>query len=206
MAERRREQRVGDSDRRVVRLGRHRLAIELEPALETALGYRLFRLAVGLLARALDARKGVALAALEQPHGLLVLELLRIFFERLLKALESPARAILLDVAQAELEARILRIRLRGERLLELTNRLGDVPLLAQDRSEENASGGHGSDLDRARELLLRAVPVPAVGEEGAEREMRQEGLGLALDRTGQQRLRLFGFSALRRRDPGIDQ
>src|SRR4029077_9376342 len=95
--------------------------------------------------------QGIALAALEQAHRLLILEPPRILLQGLLKALESPFRPVLLDVTEPELEGRVFEARLQAERLLELLDRAADLPLLAKHGAQQHVRGGNRRHVDGSR-------------------------------------------------------
>src|SRR5206468_4731855 len=118
------------------------------------------------------ARQRVAAALVEQAHGLLVLEPPRILPQGLLEALERAAAAVLVEIAEAELEGGLLRIRLETPGLLELANRARHVPLLPQHRAEQDVGRGDGSHLEGSPQLRLRLVPAGRVRVERAEGEV----------------------------------
>jgi len=127
-------------------------------------GNGLLRLPIGFRARPLDARKRVPLAPLQQADRFLVLELPRILLQRLLEAFQGASRAVLLDVAEAELKAGVLGVGLSRQRLFELGDRARDIPLFPQDGAEQDPGGRNRSDFDRPGELPLRFIPVRPVG------------------------------------------
>src|SRR5206468_742584 len=168
-----REEGEGDADRRVAGFLGERLAVELVRAAERPAGDVLLGLAVGVGARTVHARERVTLAPLEQPHGLLVLEAPGVPLECLLEAFQGAPRAVLLEVAQAELERGFFGVGLQAPGLLELLDGAADLPLLPEDRSEQHVGGREGSGLERARELLFGFRPPRGVGVGGARCEGR---------------------------------
>src|SRR5262249_58706845 len=126
----------------------------------------------------------------------------RVLLERLLEALERTLQPVLLEVAEAQLEDGLLRLRRKAPRLLELLDGPRELAGLAQDVAEQDVGRGHGRGLERPHEGPLRVLPPREVGIERPEREVREERIGLAVDRALQRGLRGARVSALGRGDP----
>src|SRR4029453_14591902 len=101
-------QREGDPDRRIAGLRPHRLAVELLRPLERAARRALLGVPERRRAGSVHARQLVAVPTLQQPPRLLVLEPPRILLERLLETLQSALEPILFEIAEAQLEDRLL--------------------------------------------------------------------------------------------------
>ena len=177
-AEGRREQGVGDADGRVSGSAEQSLAVQVVGPAQHSPRERLFPAPEGLAARPGNIRERVGLPPLQEPDGLLVLQPVRVLLERLLETLERPLQAVLLEVTEAELEYRLLRVGLELQRLLEMADRAGDLALLAQHGPQEHVRGGLRRDVQGLQQLGLRVRPARRMGVERPEREVRQEGVG----------------------------
>ena len=92
-------------------------------------------------------------------------------------------------------------------RLLELVDRPRQLALLAEHVAEQDVRRRHGRAVERLAERLLGLLPAREMRVERAEREVRQERLGLALDaRLAQRELRRRRVARLGGRDAAVDQ
>jgi len=167
---------------------------------------RLLRAPEGVGAGPRDVRERVEVPPLEDPHGLLVLQAARVLLERLVKALQGALQPVLLEVAEPQLEDGFLRVGLKLQRLLEVADCAGDIPLFPQDGAEEDVGRGLRRHVQRLQELPLRLGPAGRVRVESAEGEVWQERVGAAADRLLVEGLGRLDLPRLARDDPGIDE
>ena len=120
----------------------------------------------------------------------MVLETARILLESLLEALEGALGPVPLEVAQPELEDRLLRLGRQPERFFEVLNGARELPLLPKDVAKEDVRRRRRCGVDREGQFEFRLVPPREVRAERPEGEVREEGVGLALDRAPERRLR----------------